>query len=609
MNLAQPTNSENSDINKQNGEVIKGELVTSPEQIPSFSSFMSDDKSQTCNYFSDGWQNTAKKFIEQNLKFLNDLYSQINLIRERKEALEFQQNLNDFQMNAFIENVHSLNNSTIRFFELLQVKLWKKTQTDTKIYFRINPFGKREKINSDDDIRNLILIPIKIYNTIEEVRIYDNTLILVKSLLPIIKDDIFYPYINAESILDCNITYRNTFQYSIFLSKRNLILTKVQLQNQLSYNTSSNYPPLPFTYNYLTPWEIHDINQQLSSIDIQLQKSQSFIENFIRTLSQNEYQFNYIMRWLAHFFQNLTNGKLALVLIGDKKTTDIIVEDILKPIFATKDEYFSVIDNETLKKSNDYLLKDKIFYHFDNLASSNTRDSKICELIFEIFKAKTPNNIENYMGGGVLVTSSEDSPYPFLKDIYSICSIFKVKHFDTILKKMNIDRISLNQSIKDDLDNFSNILAQYTLQKEYYHIADTSEKQALSSMKNGILKTPEIDTQIEQFIIAIRTKELFYFSNLEKENIDLYKELKENFKNNMIAQPLLSEYFNIVHSDKIFSDNSLFLEILKEKAEMFKQTPDDKSKYNGKKRYKISNINQYTKPEEISDFFSSDDFF
>ena len=49
-----------------------------------------------------------------------------------------------------------------------------------------------------------------------------------------------------------------------------------------------------------------------------------------------------------------------------------------------------------------------------------------------------------------------------------------------------------------------------------------------------------------------------------------------------------NDYFNIVNEDIIFEENSYFLDILKQKYEMFKATPDDKSKYNGKKRYKIS---------------------
>ena len=76
-------------------------------------------------------------------------------------------------------------------------------------------------------------------------------------------------------------------------------------------------------------------------------------------------------------------------------------------------------------------------------------------------------------------------------------------------------------------------------------------------------------------------------NQLSKENKELYDELLHNFEEDMIAQPLLSEYFNIINDDIVFEENSYFLDILKQEYEMFKVTPDDKSKYNGKKRYKI----------------------
>ena len=56
----------------------------------------------------------------------------------------------------------------------------------------------------------------------------------------------------------------------------------------------------------------------------------------------------------------------------------------------------------------------------------------------------------------------------------------------------------------------------------------------------------------------------------------------------MIAQPLLSTYFNLVYEDAIFTDNMYFLDILKQQNTMFIQPPNDQSKYNNKKRFKIS---------------------
>ena len=106
-------------------------------------------------------------------------------------------------------------------------------------------------------------------------------------------------------------------------------------------------------------------------------------------------------------------------------------------------------------------------------------------------------------------------------------------------------------------------------------------------MKNGVLRTPDLENQIYHFIQEVRRKHIPYFGNIEYKDREMFHELCHNFNENMIAQPLLSEYFHIVIGNKIFPDNGTFLEILKEKAEMFQNTPDDKSKYQGKKRYRI----------------------
>lgn len=327
---------------------------------------------------------------------------------------------------------------------------------------------------------------------------------------------------------------------------------------------------------------------------------------------QNEEQFNFIMQWLANFFKNLSSSKICLVLIGDDETTNTFIYDIIKPIFAYRNKYVSIINDESLKNTNASIIRDKIFYHISNISTANAKDKRTSNLVLEILSSKYKTaydaweNDESFINGELIVTSSKDTPYPFLKDSYTRCVVFKVKHLDTILKKMNMDRILLKESIFENLDNFANILATYPLGKSYHKIINTEEKAILPTMKNGILITATLNEQIDQFINAIRSNTLDLFEKIEKEDSDLYKEFQYNFQNKMIAQPLLSTYFNIIFDEIIFSENSIFLEILKEKATMFKQTPNDKSKYNGKKRYKIPKIHKYMETEKINDFIPDD---
>ena len=153
-----------------------------------------------------------------------------------------------------------------------------------------------------------------------------------------------------------------------------------------------------------------------------------------------------------------------------------------------------------------------------------------------------------------------------------------------------MDKISLIENIQNDLFNFARLLASFdffNIKEDVSRLQQKEEYKNLQNMSNGIIYTNDLNKKIREFVIAIQNKNINFFNQLSKENKELYHELLNNFEENMIAQPLLSEYFNIVNQDIIFEENSYFLDILKQEYEMFKITPDYKSKCNGKKRYKI----------------------
>ncbi len=288
----------------------------------------------------------------------------------------------------------------------------------------------------------------------------------------------------------------------------------------------------------------------------------------------------------------------AFVLIGDENSTNIFIDEIIKPLFASKDEYFSTIDDELLeKKSDTKIIENKIFYHVKDLSESNLKSKRVKKLIFDIVRPNkiTPENAilnnESYVWGELFISSSKNNPYPALEDIYSKCIVIKVKNLKTILKKMNMDKISLIENIQNDLFNFARLLASFdffNIKEDVSRLQQKEEYKNLQNMSNGIIYTNDLNKKIREFVIAIQNKNINFFNQLSKENRELYDELLNNFEENMIAQPLLSEYFNIVNQDIIFEENSYLLDFLKQEYEMFKITPDDKSKYNGKKRYQIS---------------------
>ena len=559
--------------------------------------------------------NLKNKRNKDQLQRLDNILANIYSTQQKHEEV-MKLSYEDYKKNINLKNdIIVIHNQCIDYVNSRGIQFW-KSYDDSSIYYRVNSYMKKKKFNNDD-LHSLLNTHVKIYKTIEHVELFDNTLLLISDFLSTVKDDIFDPSNDIEWVIYNNLKYRNTFQYTIFLQKRFLPMEIQQLEQQLQpqgYQTPqyalqsmNQVSTIQQEVQLLNPHEsvqnksiimpLFPQTPQLQNLKQQLEIKDSIITDFIYHLSKNEYQFNYIMNWLAHFFQTLNKSGRAIVLIGDNETTDILINKIIRPIFAYKKEYFAVIDNGALKKSTNTIIKDRIFYHIDtdNLEPKNIKSSQLSKLLKELIKINSSSFIqakeqdETYIYGETIVTSSNESPYPFLKNSYSRCSVFNVAHIDTILKKINIGLLELEELIENDLDNFASILVQYQTDRQYFTIAQTDEKNALPNMKKGILLTPMLESQIQRFIDAIKRQDKIYFKPLELEdNKNLYKELVENFdKDDAIYQPKLAEYFNIVNEDIIFSDNSHFIEILKERECLFNQAADDKFKLNGQRRYKI----------------------
>lgn len=445
-----------------------------------------------------------------------------------------------------ITNMHNL---TMLQLQLKGFDIWK--DRNNKLWYICKPFEEKQKTTISelrDICKGILGYHIGIYNNSDEVLVIDANYLIV-SLLKIVRKEIFNPFSNNEFVpIGNNLYDRNTFEYTKHLKKR--------------------FEPRI----YLT--------------------DKTFIENLLNVMFSIQEQSQFIMTWYSKYMIEGTKSNIAVVLIGDSETTDILVNSIFKPIFAKKKHYICVIDDNVLaKESNDEnLLNNKVLYHIDNLGAKSDK-RRVKKLVRNIVK---PNFItlneawdtdELYIHGNLLITSDKDTPYPYLEDIFSQCVVLRVNDIKTIQKKLNIDENQLDQMIEDDLDKFSTRLLQHDI--NHLTVINTDEKLYLESMKNGVLITPEIDCRIDKYISNIRNKRIESFNTIKVYDEKMYDEFLANINEDMTAQPLQSTYFNIINGKELIPHNGEFLELLKNKADMFKETPDDKSKVNGKKRYKI----------------------
>lgn len=394
------------------------------------------DMKANTNSLSMGILKTINNENKDKLQELTKIENNINLARQKKQEI-INMNYQDYKSDTNYKNeIIKVHNQCLAYANSMGIQFW-RSYDDSNIYYRKNSFSKEKKYNKNDDLYGLFYAHVNIYKTIKDVQLLNNSLLLISDYLSIVKNSIFDPYNAIEWVIYNNMEYKNTFQYTSFLKKR-FLSTQLQRLEQ---------PIQQLQLYHIEQQEIQLTNPfrsiQNESIPyqppyMQLNTTNSIIQDFIFYFSKDEYQFHYIMNWLANLFQNLNKQNMALVLIGDNETTSILINNILKPIFTYKKEYFSVITDDTLKKPTYTLIKDKIFYHIDTdkLTPVNIKSSQLSKLLIELIKPNSLNFIhatelnETYIYGETIVTSSNESPYPFLKNSYSRCSVFKVKHLN-----------------------------------------------------------------------------------------------------------------------------------------------------------------------------------
>lgn len=496
---------------------------------------------------SSDFNTKHKKMITTNDKMLDNL----DLIIRQQNQIDSQNRLlcqKELHSKDRIEHNH------YRVFDMLanaDFKTWK--DTNNKLFYRLKAFEQEQKINKDelgDIISGIIGFNVTIYACKNDITVI-NADYLITSLLPTVRKEIFNPFVHNEFIHISNNLYdRNSFEYTPLLNKR-FLTENAHYQN-------------------------------------------SFIEKFLKLIFQNEREFFCFFDWLTNFFYHLHKSNTVLVLIGDKETTDILMNNLIKPMFIKNKKYLCSVSNSSLEKhSNDEnLLENKIFYHFDNL-NEKVDTKRLIKLIRSIVKPNiiTPSQAwdedEPYVYGEILVTASKESPYSYLKDVFSACSVLRVKDMAFILKKLNMDYLSFEKAFINDLENFIDRLLENAKNNYAVDVLDNDEKNYLKNMKNGVLVTPKIDRKIDCFINDIQRANNYAFTCIKNYDEEIYEEFIHNFNEKMIAQPMLNKYFNIYYGYEIILDNNEFIKILQTKEKMFNEKLHDKSKQNGKKRYEI----------------------
>ncbi len=306
----------------------------------------------------------------------------------------------------------------------------------------------------------------------------------------------------------------------------------------------------------------------------------SIIHDFIfQMVGENNKTSNYIIDWLASFYQTMKKPPTLLIFIGDKKVSnEIFIEEILKPIFGAKN--FLMIDKKILETQNNKEFCNRLFYHIDETFSKE--EQNLLEDLKKYIKRMLFQNLnEQVVHGQALITS--DNPYPFVKDFYSKCVVIEIQYLQKILEKLSLaDSLELSIQIQNDLGNFSHLL-------KAHFVSIFSTFQAIDTKQKTDLQKTERDKFLE-FIEALEKKDLTFFDKVKYENSEAYEDLVQFFTEDLIKQSDLYIYINILYKEYCFTDNKTLIPKLKELSPIFKQ--EAKNRIKNVKTYKLSNYEE-----------------
>ena len=191
-------------------------------------------------------------------------------------------------------------------------------------------------------------------------------------------------------------------------------------------------------------------------------------------VNEDEEKLNYIINWLAYYFQNLKKTETALVLLGDSKVTEKLFWDvIIKRIFGKK--YCSSInDNEYKTTLLQDIAKYKLFFNVRDVKNAGTKfdDDTLALLVKDLLIQSeveyTNDKCEEErveIHGQLLITAT--NPAPYLKKSLSKCTVIDTVNIDKIMERLELeDETELEDKILKDLEQFSDLLNNYDVKNE-----------------------------------------------------------------------------------------------------------------------------------------------
>ncbi|MDN5053951.1 primase-helicase family protein [Aliarcobacter butzleri] len=381
--------------------------------------------------------------------------------------------------------------------------------------------------------------------------------------LKLVTEDIFDPFSKEEFIEIGNGTYHlNRFKPSVYM------LLGYELKQKLIFNLENSV--------------IYRLILHLVNYDIK--------------------RANWIINWLAYFFQELKKSQVALVLLGVQGAgKGIFFNEVIKPLFG--EDFVKTINDKSLNTNyKGSLVENTLFFNLDEISAKNSSSSvknflKALVTNASITAEKKFKNLEKEtpIYGQILITSNE---------LYALEIEPSDRRFTVFSTSDNLSHCNflgygnyeaLSTSIKNELESFAIYLKNYSIDEKMANTAsNTTEKDNLIQQYQIAnykpIKLTKLEKNIFEFSEAIRFRNWNLFNTIVDENkLQLKQEIFWDLQHNIFRVENLLPAFKVLYGGRNFSTNS---ELLRELQ-----------KYNPS-LFGMSNIQTYIVNNEQKYFFN-----
>lgn len=291
----------------------------------------------------------------------------------------------------------------------------------------------------------------------------------------------------------------------------------------------------------------------------------------------DEQRAEWIINWLAYFFQGLKKSQVALVLRGEQGAGKLIFfNEIIKPLIA--EPYTRTINDKTL--NSQYLgglVEDTLFFNLDEISVQKAKNASIKNFLKALVTNPTITTEKKYktlereskIYGQVLITSNEAE----VLEIEPSDRRYSVFNTAGDLKHVNFlgygSYENLSDVIKSELEAFVCYLKNYSVDAKSANTAlMTPEKEQLISLylqkqldkqKSSQPKPNKLQKSIQEFAHAIRIKDFAYFESIRFDEPELHGIIINDLYNNLFRIPNLLPAFRAVYGKGLFKTTSELL--------------------------------------------------